>query len=110
MLAVCPAPTVPMAQGNAPVQAPVVDTNVRPAGVALATLTPCASLGPLLVTEIVRTRFVPRATVAGPVMVSATSAVPEATIVDIEAVLLPAAGSAVDVVTVAVLVIGFGPA
>src|SRR3989304_6281992 len=60
-----PAAPLPGAQGNAPVQSPALDTNVRPAGVTSATETPAASLGPLLVTVIVYTTLVPGATVPG---------------------------------------------
>ena len=48
-----PAGTVPRLHGKAVVQAPALDTNVRPAGVTSATDTPAASLGPPFVTVIV---------------------------------------------------------
>ena len=50
---VAPAGTAPSAQGNAVVQSPAFDTNVSPAGVGSATVTPAASDGPSFVTVIV---------------------------------------------------------
>jgi hypothetical protein len=52
---ICDAPgvMVPSAQGYAVVHAPVLPTNVSPAGVRSATLTPVASWGPLFVTVTV---------------------------------------------------------
>ncbi len=50
---VAPATSGPSAQGNALVQAPLVETKLSPAGVGSATETLAASLGPLLVTVIV---------------------------------------------------------
>ncbi len=47
---VAPAVTVPTAQGNAVLQAPLFEMKVSPAGVGSATETAAASLGPLLVT------------------------------------------------------------
>jgi len=53
MVTVAPEFIVPMLHGNAVVQPPVFDTNVRLAGVTSATDTPVAVLGPLLVTVTV---------------------------------------------------------
>ena len=50
---VAPAGTTPSVQGKAVVHAPVVDTQVNPAGVGSRTTTPTASDGPVLVTVIV---------------------------------------------------------
>ena len=50
---VAPAGTTLSAHGKAVMQAPVVDTNTRPVGVASLTTTPAASDGPVLVTMIV---------------------------------------------------------
>src|SRR5689334_543211 len=91
-----------MAQGNA-VHAPVAETNVRRAGVGSVRFTPCASDGPLFVTVIVKMTCDPGFADAGPVFVTEISALcVNATVAD--ALLLPAAGSAVVDVTVAVLV------
>src|SRR5262245_38847557 len=48
-----PGSTVPMAQGNPPVHAPVAETNCSPAGVGSASTTPDAADGPAFWTLIV---------------------------------------------------------
>jgi len=52
MVAVEPEVNVPIEHGNGVVQAPVLETNVVPGGVASLTVTPAASDGPLFVTTI----------------------------------------------------------
>ena len=97
-------------QGKAVVQAPAVDPNVSPLGVASATLTLAASDGPGFVTTIVYTRLVPGTTFGGPVLVMPRSAEAAPSVVEAEAVLLAGAGSVVVADTDAVLTIGLGPA
>ena len=52
IVALEPAVSVPIAQGNAVTQAPLFDTNVIPGGVGSVTVTPVESEGPLLVTTM----------------------------------------------------------
>src|ERR1051326_990449 len=66
--------TVPTLQGNAVVQAPVLETNVRPEGVGSVTTTFAASLGPLLRTSIVKLTKSPVNACDGPLFVSLMSA------------------------------------
>ncbi len=107
---VAPAATVPKAQGKAPLQAPLFELNVSPAGVASATDTAPASLGPLLVTVIEYTTLMPGTTLAGPILVIARSAEAALTATLADWALLPATGSLVTVLAVAVLTIGSAPA
>jgi hypothetical protein len=65
---------VPRLQGNAVVQAPVFETNVRPAGVGSLTTTLPAEAGPLLTTVIVYVTFWPGLDEVGPVLEIETSA------------------------------------
>jgi len=65
---------VPRLQGNALTQAPLLETKVRPAGVASETNTAVASPGPPLVTVVVYTMFVPAVADAAPVLVMDRSA------------------------------------
>src|ERR1051325_1506628 len=58
------APIDGMRHGNAVVQAPELETNVRPAGVGSLTTTFAALFGPALATTIVNVTFVP--TLASP--------------------------------------------
>jgi hypothetical protein len=99
---------VPSEHGKFPVQAPALDTKPRPAGVGSATDTPVAVLGPLFVTVMVYTTFVPAVTFAGPVFVSDMSAW-KVTVVCTDAVLFAGVGSVVVETTVAVFVKGFAP-
>ncbi len=110
MVRVAPAGTVPRAQGNAVTQFPAVERNVIPAGVASATFTLAASLGPLLVTVMVNATVCPGVTDVGPVWVTCRSAEPPATGVVTVPVLLPGAGSPVAALAVVALTIGFAPA
>ncbi len=110
MVRVCPDGTVPSAHGNGVLQAPVVETKLRPVGVTSATETPAASEGPLLVTVIVYARVWPGVTDAGPFMERVISACPEFTGVDARPELFAATGSPVDALTVAAFTIGFAPA
>jgi hypothetical protein len=110
MVRIAPGGTVPRVQGKAVVQVPLLETNVNPEGVAFATVTPAALLGPLLVTEIVNTKLVPGVTLAGTTLVNSRSAVPSTTGVTTETELLAVTGSAVAALTDAVFVMGFGPA
>jgi hypothetical protein len=89
---------------DVPVQEPCdvfTETNVVFAGMASETETLLASDGPLLVTVSVYVAFEPAVTLAGPVFAIATSADVPA-VVDAVEVLLPALGSAVVLLTVAV--------
>ena len=65
---------MPRLQGNAVVQAPLVETNVRFGGVGSESTTPTESDGPLFVTTKVKTMLVPGMAVAGPVLTSMRSA------------------------------------
>src|SRR4051812_10689957 len=56
---ICPAVSVPTLQGNVPLQAPLLETNVMPAGGVSETMTPTASDGPLFFTLIVYVAFWP---------------------------------------------------
>ena len=53
MVRVAPTASVPRAQGYAVVQAPLVETNVRPVGVGLFTVVSAATEGPRFVTTVV---------------------------------------------------------
>ena len=53
MVLTAPAASVPSAHGEAVVQAPAFDTNVRPGGVGSVTVTATASDGPAFVTTVV---------------------------------------------------------
>src|SRR5205085_6356862 len=57
IVAVCPFVSVPRLHGYALVQAPLLETKVRFAGVGSDTVTPVAVDGPLFVTAIVKTTF-----------------------------------------------------
>ena len=57
IVAVWPALSVPRLHGYAVVHAPLLETNVRFAGVGSDTVTPVAVDGPLFVTAIVKTTF-----------------------------------------------------
>src|SRR5262245_16683084 len=94
MVRVVPAGTVPSAHGNAPVHAPVLETNVSPGGVGSSTTTAVASDGPGFVTVIVKVRFVPAVTFGGPLFVSCTSAAVMIAVVSV-ALLLSRSGSGV---------------
>src|SRR5262245_53121796 len=96
--------SVPRAQGKAVVQSPVFETKVRPGGVGSVTTTFVAVDGPWLVTWIVKVRFVPAVTPAGPLFNTARSACTAIAVVSV-ALLLAAVGSVVPVgaATVAVL-------
>jgi hypothetical protein len=65
---------VPRLQGNALVQAPVFETNVRPVGVGSLTTTLPAEAGPLFTTVIVYVMFWPGLAEVGPVLEIETSA------------------------------------
>ena len=67
-----PAGSVPSAHGNGVVQAPVLLTNVSPAGVGSVTVTSVASSVPMLLAVMEYTRFVPGVTLAGPAFVIST--------------------------------------
>src|SRR5437762_3539154 len=74
MRAVCPTVSVPRLHGNAVVQAPLFETNVRPAGVGSVTTTFAALAGPLLSTSIVKFTKPPGFALDGPVLAMLTSA------------------------------------
>ncbi len=57
IVTLCAAVRVPREQGKAVVHAPLLETNVRPAGVESLTCTPVASEGPLFVTVMVYVAF-----------------------------------------------------
>ncbi len=110
IVALAPAVSVPSAQGKAPVQAPLVDTKLSPAGVGSATDTLAASLGPLLVTVIVYATLEPGTRLAGPVKVRWRSAAAALTATEAVCASSPGLGSLVTEVAEAVLRIGFAPA
>lgn len=99
-----PLVSVPMAHGNA-VHAPLTDTSDKRAGVGSVTFTLCASDGPLFVTVIVNVTFEPGFADAGPLFVTLTSAF-WTNVTVAAALLLPADGSVVVDVTVAVFATG----
>src|SRR5204863_6235985 len=82
------------------------ETKVVPTGVGSLTTTFCALFGPLLTTTIVNVAVVFSSAVAGPVLVTLRSAtsVPESDVVA-TAMLLLGLRSAVELLTVAILVI-----
>lgn len=69
-----PAPSDPIAHGNAVLHPPVLETNVMPAGVGSATAMPVADDGPLFTMLMLKVTFWPGFAVAGPVLVICTSA------------------------------------
>ncbi len=107
---VAPAVTVPTAQGNAVLQAPLFETKASPVGVGAATDTLAASLGPLLVIETVYTTSCPGVTDAGPLAVMLRSADAGFTGTGNVCASSPGAGSLVTEIAEAVLTIGFAPA
>src|SRR5206468_2581775 len=66
MTACWPGARVPRLHGNAVVQAPALETNVRPAGAGSSTWTPVAVSGPRLATVRVAVMSVPAVATAGP--------------------------------------------
>ena len=105
-----PAGSVPSTHGNGVVQAPVLLTNVSPAGVGSVTVTAVASSVPLLVVVREYTRFVPGVTLAGPTFVISTLIVNSGpTAVVAVAELLARWGSIAVLLTVAVFTMGSGP-
>lgn len=73
MLRVCPTVRLPRSQGNALLQSPAFETKVNPLGNGSVTETPVASLGPLLVTLMVKTAFCPGVIAAGAILSIPTS-------------------------------------
>lgn len=69
-----PAPSAPIVQGNGVVHPPLFETNVMPAGVGSATVTPVADDGPLFRMLMKNVMFWPGFAVAGPPLVICTSA------------------------------------
>lgn len=88
-----PTGTVPSEQGNAKTQAPLLDTKVRPEGVAAETETPAASDTPALLTVRVYTTVLPGVTLVGPLWAMDRSA-DAATVEEADALLLEPVGSA----------------
>ena len=100
-----PAGTAPRVQTIAAVQeAPAALTKVTPAGSVSLNATPVALDGPVFVTVTVYVYCWPGVTVAGPVLETVMSALGADVVVDAEAELLAATGSAVVAVTEAVSV------
>lgn len=74
IVCVPPALTEPSEQGNPPEQGAVADTNVSPAGTESLNTTLAAVDGPLLLTTIVKVRFVPAVKIGATLLVTETSA------------------------------------
>lgn len=103
IVAEAPAASVPTLQGKA-LQAPLLESQVRPAGVGSDTVTPTASDGPRFVTVTVYVTWLPANCVAVPLLATERSACAVTTVVT-DAVLLAGYASPVVDVTVAVLTI-----
>ena len=88
MLRDSPGASVPSAHGKVVTHAPLVERNVKPAGVGSSTVTPGALEGPPLTMVKVYAIEPPGTTVAGPVFVIERSAV-AATVVVAVAELFP---------------------
>src|SRR5205823_2271766 len=83
---------------------PVAETNVVPAGRVSVTVTVAASLGPAFATSTVYVSVPPAATGSGASVTAIERSALELTVVSAVAVLLPATGSAVVALTLAVSV------
>ena len=89
MVRVWPEASVPRLQGNAVVQSPVFETNVRPAGVESVIVTACAAAGPAFATVSTYEIISPGRASASPVLVIRRSAAAAITaVVTLEELLL----------------------